>query len=166
MPLSAWIKQTGLLCVCALLLAIALAVIAPQKFPLFHEGGLSTKPAAGAAASATALPEFEIASPGEAQRLFEEGHVLFVDARASDDFARGHIPGAISLPIGEFEADIKGFRQAHALTQPIVTYCSGRLCQDSHELAQRLMEQGYTDVKVFIDGFPGWEAEGYPVEAD
>jgi len=150
----------------ALLLAIALAMIAPQKFPLFDGGDLSAKTAAGATTNAASLPEFEISSPEEALRLFEEGRVLFIDARARDDYARGHIPGAISLPIGEFEADIEAFRQTHALAQPIVTYCSGRWCQDSQELAQRLMAQGYTEVAVFIDGFPGWEAEGYPVEAN
>jgi len=158
MPASVWLKQTGLLIGCALILAAALVMTAPQRFPLFSEGNL------GAATRAADLPEFEISSPQEALRLFEEGRALFVDARASEDFGRGHIPGAISLPIGEFEALIAAFRQTHALTQPIVTYCSGRLCHDSHDLAQRLLDRGYTDVMVFVDGFPGWEAEGYPVE--
>ena len=46
----------------------------------------------------------------------------------------------------------------------MITYCSGRTCEDSHNLARLLSEVGFTDVRVFIDGFPGWEAEGYPVE--
>jgi rhodanese-related sulfurtransferase len=46
----------------------------------------------------------------------------------------------------------------------IVAYCSGRTCEDSHNLAQLLLAFGYTEIKVFIDGFTGWESEGYPIE--
>jgi len=46
----------------------------------------------------------------------------------------------------------------------IVTYCAGRTCEDSHNLAQLLLAFGYTEINVFIDGFPGWESEGYPIE--
>lgn len=164
MPLSVWVKQLGLLIGCALLLALALALISPQRFILLNDGNASPGQAMGGAAHATGMPEFEIFSPQEALRLFEQDRALFVDARASEEFARGHIPGAVSLPIGDFEALIEDFSRTHALSQPLVTYCSGRMCRDSHDLAQRLMDRGYTDVVVFIDGFPGWESEGYPVE--
>ena len=39
-----------------------------------------------------------------------------------------------------------------------------RECEDSHILAYYLLGEGYTDVRVFIDGYPGWEAENLPVE--
>jgi len=45
-----------------------------------------------------------------------------------------------------------------------VTYCSGRTCEDSHNLGRFLSEAGYTDVRIFIDGFSGWQAEGNPIE--
>jgi len=87
-----------------------------------------------------------------------------VDARTRDNYDNGHIPGAVSLPVGQFDALIDTFLDQHDIEQPIVTYCSGRTCEDSHNLAQLLTDFGYADVKVFIDGYPGWEAEGYPVE--
>jgi hypothetical protein len=46
----------------------------------------------------------------------------------------------------------------------IVTYCSGRTCEDGHSLAQLLLAFGYTEINVFIDGFPGWKSEGHPIE--
>ena len=59
---------------------------------------------------------------------------------------------------------IKSFQKRYGRSQPIVTYCSGRTCGDSHRLAQLLFEHGFENVSVFIDGFPGWEAEGFPIE--
>ena len=76
----------------------------------------------------------------------------------------GHIPGAVSLPMGEFDMHIEAFMNRHSPEQPIVTYCSGRTCEDSHELAQLFLASGFLNVSVFIDGFPGWEAQGYPIE--
>jgi rhodanese-related sulfurtransferase len=77
-------------------------------------------------------------------------------------FFEGHIPGAVSLPVRSFDEGIADFWQRHAPEQAIVTYCSGRTCEDSHRLAQRLREAGYGKVRVFIDGYSGWVAAGYP----
>jgi rhodanese-related sulfurtransferase len=106
----------------------------------------------------------EIDSVTWAKEIYDKGHVLFVDARSQNNYEQGHIPGAVSLPLGQFDQMIESFLSKHALDQPMVTYCSGRTCEDSHHLARLLLEAGFTDVRVFIDGFPGWEAEGYPVE--
>lgn len=106
----------------------------------------------------------EIDSVAWAKEIYDKGHVLFVDARSQNNYEQGHIPGAVSLPLGQFDEMIESFLSKHALDQPMVTYCSGRTCEDSHHLARLLLEAGFTDVRVFIDGFPGWEAEGYPVE--
>jgi len=106
----------------------------------------------------------EIDSAGQAKEIFDRGSVLFVDARSQKDYENGHIPGAASLPVGRFDERIESFLNQYPPEQPIVTYCSGRTCEDSHHLAQLLSEAGYTDVRIFIDGFPAWQTEGYPVE--
>ena len=108
--------------------------------------------------------KLEIEDVSQAKQIFDRGNVLFVDARTRDDYDEGHIPGAASLPVGQFDEHINAFLDRHDVEKPIVAYCSGRTCEDSHILAQLLMDFGYSDVKVFIDGYPGWEAEGYPVE--
>jgi len=106
----------------------------------------------------------EIDSAARAKEIFDRGSVLFVDARSQKDYENGHIPGAVSLPVGRFDERIESFLNQYPPEQPIVTYCSGRACEDSHHLARLLSEAGYTDVRIFIDGFSGWQAEGYPVE--
>ncbi len=98
-----------------------------------------------------------------AKQVFDTGRALFVDVRSQDMFDEGHIPGAISLPLGDFETRVEAFAVDVSTTQPIVTYCSGRLCQDSHTVAQWLMERGFENVVVYIDGFPGWVENEYPV---
>jgi rhodanese-related sulfurtransferase len=69
------------------------------------------------------------------------------------------------MPVNEFDARIGKFIEMYPFTEFIVTYCSGRECDDSHKLAQKLFEVGYTNISVFIDGYPGWKTAGYPVEA-
>jgi len=108
--------------------------------------------------------ELEIEDVAYAKTLYDSRHVLFVDARSREDFEEGRIKGALSLPVGEFDELIDPFLALYALDKPIVTYCSGRTCEDSHRLAQLLISRGYLNTSVMIDGFPGWEAAGYPIE--
>jgi len=106
----------------------------------------------------------KIDSVALAKSIFDKGDAIFVDARSQNDYENGHIPGAVSLPVAQFEAEIAFFLNRFPPGQPIVTYCSGRTCKDSHDLAQVLSDVGFTNVRIFIDGFPGWEAEGYPID--
>ncbi|MDX1707015.1 MAG: rhodanese-like domain-containing protein [Desulfobacterales bacterium] len=106
----------------------------------------------------------EIDRVTDAAKIFYDGDTLFVDARSTEDYQSGHIPGAISLPVGQFDERIEAFMNQYPPDQPIVTYCSGRTCKDSHQLAELLFEAGFNELRIFIDGFPGWQAEGYPID--
>lgn len=106
----------------------------------------------------------EIGSTAEALKIMNAGQALFIDVRPWDSFADGHIQGSISIPLHDFDQLIMGFMENYQVSTPIVTYCSGRECMDSHEAAQYLLDSGYTNVRVYIDGYPGWKEEGLPVE--
>jgi len=108
--------------------------------------------------------KFEIDEVNLAKTVYDQGDALFMDARSKEDFDDGHIRGAISLPLGEFDDRINAFMERYPSDQPIITYCAGRTCEDSHRLAEKLMEFGYERVSIMIDGFPGWNERGYPVE--
>lgn len=99
-----------------------------------------------------------------AKTIFDEGKAIFIDARAQDIYDEGHIEGAESLPLEQFESRIAEFISRHPLSTPLITYCSGRTCRDSHELARLLLTVGYQDVRIFIDGYPAWQQKGYPSE--
>jgi rhodanese-related sulfurtransferase len=110
--------------------------------------------------------DIEIDSVQMAKEIFDTGQSVFVDARPLDNFNEGHIQGAYPLPIGSFEDGIEQFYETYPFSTHIVTYCTGRECLDSHELAQFLMDIGYNDVRVFIDGYPAWEENGLPIEKE
>jgi rhodanese-related sulfurtransferase len=107
---------------------------------------------------------FEIDDIELAKSAYDGGTVLFVDARSIDAYDEGHIKGAVSLPVEEFDAMVESFLDLYPADQFIITYCSGRNCEDSHILAQMLIDIGYESVSIMIDGFPGWKENGFPIE--
>jgi rhodanese-related sulfurtransferase len=104
-------------------------------------------------------------SPEQAKRLFEQ-KVLFLDARRTSVYREGHVPGARSFAVWEADVDDKVKSLAGENLPagvPVVVYCSGGDCEDSHMLAQKLWGVGLDNVLVYKDGFPDWEKRGWPV---
>jgi rhodanese-related sulfurtransferase len=145
-------------------LALTVNAVSPRGIPLVGQWNLDEGVVTADSDLAGLWMEFELPDPATAKQVFDTGKALFVDVRNRSSFDAGHIPGAVSLPLGELAEGLPALADKVALDQPIVTYCSGRLCQDSHTAAQLLMAHGFSNVVVFIDGYPGWEAHGYPVE--
>ena len=84
---------------------------------------------------------------------------VLVDARSRQAFEEEHIPGAVSLPHREINAETsRGFSQDTL----IVTYCWGPACNASTKAAVRLSALGFR-VKEMIGGIEYWKKEGYPV---
>jgi rhodanese-related sulfurtransferase len=127
-------------------------------------------PAPLAADLATAFPPHpdkpSIEIPfADVQRLFEN-KALFLDARRSSVYADGHIAGARSIPVWESDIDARVkalFEEGLDQRAPIVAYCSGGNCEDSHMLAEKLYMVGFDNVLIYKDGFPDWQKRGLPV---
>ena len=158
------VKQTIILLGVSVILAFIVNNFSPGGIALVGQWDTTQGVITAKANNDVVSGKLEIEDVTRARQIFDSGNALFVDARTRDNYDDGHIPGAVSLPVGQFDEHIDVFLDQHDIQQPIVTYCSGRTCEDSHNLAQLLMDFGYSDVKIFIDGYPGWEAEGYPVE--
>src|SRR6266508_250386 len=108
-------------------------------------------------------PSLEI-GPADVQRLYD-GKALFLDARRSSVYAEGHIAGARSLPVWESDIAerVKGlYEEGLDQKAPIVAYCSGGDCEDSHMLAEKLYMVGLDNVLIYKDGFPDWQKRGLP----
>lgn len=90
-------------------------------------------------------------------------HIL-LDARKPVDFAAGHLPGALSLPLLEFDATFPEIAPLLTPEQPIVVYCSGEDCDESLKLGEILVKAGYTNVSIFTGGMIAWQAAGYEVQ--
>jgi rhodanese-related sulfurtransferase len=100
----------------------------------------------------------------QVKELYDAKEALFVDARDAGTFAAGHIAGAVSLPVGEFDARLPRFRTTAPAKRLFVVYCNGYDCRDSRELGIKLLRAGYRAVYVFDGGFPEWRDAGYPAE--
>ena len=115
------------------------------------------------------LPEaegFRFADHDEVVQLYLDGET-FIDARRSDQYEKGHITGAISIPHWEADAAarITRFRQEHPVEAPIVLYCErAQDCEDSQLLAGQLRQAGFLNLVVYTGGFPEWE-ERHPKDS-
>jgi rhodanese-related sulfurtransferase len=86
-----------------------------------------------------------------------------VDCRSADQFAQGHVPGAVNLPHRQIDAaTVAGKLPDDHL---LITYCNGVHCNASTKGAMRLAELG-RDVKEMPGGLLGWRAEGLPLAVD
>ena len=98
-------------------------------------------------------------SRGELQDLMRDGLVTLIDVRPPDEFALGHVPGAINVPLGEVNA-----WSSNADTgREIVAYCRGPWCVMSFEAVAALRSLGLS-ARRLEDGMPEWKAAGLPVE--
>ena len=100
----------------------------------------------------------------EVKELFESEEALFIDARHAFEFDRGHIRGAVSLPLNEFD-DRAGFVNSLPRNKTLITYCDGVECNSSIGLASRLRDAGFSGVRIFFGGWNEWQAQSLPTEA-
>jgi len=99
-----------------------------------------------------------------AKDRFDRKSAVFLDARPPDEYQQGHIPGALSFYADQFDQVApQVLPQLTDKTKEIIAYCHGTSCDLSIHLAQKLAEQGYTNVKVFFGGWPEWKKAGYPI---
>ncbi|MEK7262282.1 MAG: metalloregulator ArsR/SmtB family transcription factor [Pseudomonadota bacterium] len=89
------------------------------------------------------------------------GLVTVLDVRPPEEFAAGHLPGAVNIPLKELEQRIQELPQH----QEIVAYCRGPYCVLAYEAVAQLRKQGFS-ARRMEDGFPEWRLAGLPVEAD
>ena len=157
-------KQVGLFLAISIVAALIVNYFSPVGIALVGQwdtlqGVVTAKPT-----NDVMINDLEISDVSLAKKMYDSGTFIFVDARSDEDYEEGHIRGAVSFPVGQFDEKIGAFLEKYSPEDAIITYCSGRTCEDSHRLAQLLLDFGYTKVNVFIDGYPGWEAKGHPIE--
>jgi rhodanese-related sulfurtransferase len=132
-----------------------------------------TPPAPAASSPAAAADSFPphpdkpwVDISGEQAALLHGRGVPFLDARRTSVFREGHVAGARAFSVWEADIDDKlktFFSEGLDPSAPIVVYCSGGDCEDSHMLAQKLFMIGFDNVVVYKDGFPDWQRRGLPV---
>jgi rhodanese-related sulfurtransferase len=140
--------------------AVALAVNALRADRLPLVGDFSV-----AARITTATGERMDISLNEAEKLFFTYAAVFIDARSEEEYARGHIQGALSLPWHDVDLNFIAVTQDLDLETQIVTYCDGETCELSHDLALFLRDAGFLNTRVLVNGWTLWQQAGLPVES-
>lgn len=158
---SASAAKVWLQAACIFAAAVVFGVIYNGDSPLGVRPG---KPAATEAAPAVPIlgpAGFAVPRPNEAtpsasgqqpeirslkwewvKSLLESRQIVLVDARAKEEFNRGHIPGAVSLPLHATDPEFRAFVARHAKETPVVVYCDSVACGASRDLAQKLLTVG------------------------
>lgn len=97
-------------------------------------------------------------------QIWKKGQAVFVDTRSVASFRRGHIPGAINMPINRVEQELSVLPTDKETL--VITYCGSIECPNAYQLVNILWGRGYENVKFFPRGLRGWQALGYPLETE
>ena len=107
-----------------------------------------------------ARDHLEPVSSADLMRRLEDPGTLVIDVRPAEEYAAGHIPGALSVPLSELKGRIAQFPSA----AEIVAYCRGPYCVLAPQAIEILGRAGLR-ARRLNEGFPEWRLAGLPVEA-
>ncbi|TVP54320.1 MAG: ArsR family transcriptional regulator [Gemmatimonadales bacterium] len=93
-------------------------------------------------------------------RRVQKGDVIVLDVRPDDEYAAGHIAGAVSIPIGELEQRLQELPPG----REVVAYCRGPYCLYSRQAVERLRSHGLRAYRM-EEGVAEWAQRGLPVSA-
>jgi ArsR family transcriptional regulator len=100
----------------------------------------------------------EPVSRKELVRRLKDGLVTVLDVRPEDEFAAGHLPQAINIPLRELARQLRALSKS----REVVAYCRGPYCVLAFEAVALLRKHGFK-VRRLEDGYPEWKAAGLPV---
>jgi rhodanese-related sulfurtransferase/DNA-binding HxlR family transcriptional regulator len=101
----------------------------------------------------------EPVSRKELSRRVKDGIVTVLDVRPEDEYAAGHLPRAVNVPLRELAHRLREIPKS----REIVAYCRGPYCVLAFEAVALLRRRGF-QARRLQDGFPEWKAAGLPVE--
>lgn len=102
----------------------------------------------------------EPVSRGELLRRAQAGEVVVIDVRPAAEYAAGHIPGAVSVPLEDLPARLGAIPDG----TEIVAYCRGAYCVLARDAVRQLRASG-RPARHLADGMLEWRLDGLPVEA-
>jgi len=95
----------------------------------------------------------------ELMRRAKKGLVTVLDVRPREEYAAGHIRGAINVPVTELKQRLNEIPRG----QEVVAYCRGPYCLMAFEAVAELRNRG-RKARRLEDGFPEWKSAGLPVD--
>jgi rhodanese-related sulfurtransferase len=102
--------------------------------------------------------EMEPVSAAELLERAKKAEVTVLDVRPPEEYAAGHIPGAINITVDKLE----GFLSRLPKRKEVIAYCRGPYCLMSFEAVEKLRKRGLR-ARRLENGLPEWRAAGLPV---
>ncbi len=138
-------------------LAVAMNLVHPQRIPWVQDWSRYVE-------SRAAQQKIPVIPLSVALKKFQSSEVVFVDARPAEEFAEGHVSGAVSIPFQSLEDFFPTLGNLADSKKELVVYCSNRECDDGLLLATELQSMGAERLLLFVDGFDLWKKYGGEVE--
>jgi rhodanese-related sulfurtransferase len=146
-------RQAVIIIVAVVLIALAFNALRKDGIPLVAD-----------AEAFRVRTDAEFLKVTDAERQFEEGNAIFVDARAPQAFAVGHIEGALNVPPTGPELERAGWLSGAGSS--VICYASEKNQRQAGVVADKLIEMGTEKVFVLYGGLEAWVAAGLPIEKD
>lgn len=105
----------------------------------------------------TAKDDLEPVPAADLLERVKKGLVTVLDVRPPEEFAAGHVPGAVNIPIHELERRLAELPKR----KEVVAYCRGPYCLMSYDAVQLLRQRGLK-ARRLEDGLPEWRLAGLP----
>ena len=103
--------------------------------------------------------ELEPVPAREVLERLRRGLVTVLDVRPAEEYAAGHLPGAINVPLEKLVAYLSKLPKR----REVVAYCRGPYCLMSFDAVEKLRRRGFK-ARRLENGYPEWRAAGLPVE--
>jgi rhodanese-related sulfurtransferase len=103
----------------------------------------------------------ETVAGNELLRRAKRGEVTVLDVRPSEEYRAGHIPGAVSIPLGELKARFKELPKR----REVVAYCRGPYCVFAVEAVELLRKKGFKAHRM-QEGVLDWRSRGWRLETE
>jgi len=92
-----------------------------------------------------------------------DGLVTVLDVRPVEEYAAGHVPGAVNIPLQELEERLEELTNQQGENREVVAYCRGPHCVLAFDAVARLRDKGIK-ARRLEDGYPEWQVAGLPIE--
>ena len=109
----------------------------------------------------TAKDDLEPVPAADLLERAKKGLVTVLDVRPPEEFAAGHVPGAVNIPIHELEKRLAELPKR----KEVVAYCRGPYCLMSYDAVFLLRKKGL-NARRLEDGLPEWQLAGLPTARD
>lgn len=102
----------------------------------------------------------EIKSAQALKTRMDAGHVTLIHALDSENYAKGHIPGAVNIDYEKMTPQMLPAKK----DEPIIFYCASSFCPVSRMAANKAANWGYTQVYAYEGGMSDWRSAGMPID--